>query len=87
VRRHEALIASLLPTERSDDSTVARLDLVHAMLRLPVTQRAVLVLRYFEDMAEAEVAAALGVSVGTVKSRAARGLTTLRKGYGRRVDV
>ena len=87
VQRHEALFVSLLPTDRSDDRTVTRIDLVQAMLRLPLSQRAVLVLRYFEDMTEAEVSAALGISAGTVKSRMARGLATLRKTYGRRVDV
>ena len=45
---------------------------------LPVGQRAVLVLRFFNDLSEAETAAALGCSVGTVKSRASRAMTALR---------
>ena len=49
-----------------------------ALLRLPLGQRAVLVLRYYADLPETEVAAVLGCSVGTVKSRAARGLDALR---------
>ena len=49
-----------------------------ALLRLPWQQRAVLVLRYFDDQSEASVAAVLGCSVGTVKSRARRGLAALR---------
>jgi RNA polymerase sigma factor (sigma-70 family) len=47
-------------------------------MSLPPRQRAVLVLRYFEDMTEAEAADALGCSIGTVKSHASRGLDRLR---------
>jgi RNA polymerase sigma factor (sigma-70 family) len=50
-----------------------------ALAGLPVRQRAVLVLRYFEDLTESETAAVLGVRLGTVKSRAARGLDLLRE--------
>ncbi|WP_067174763.1 SigE family RNA polymerase sigma factor [Microtetraspora niveoalba] len=46
--------------------------------RLPARMRAVLVLRYWEDMSEAETAASLDCSVGTVKSQAARGLARIR---------
>ncbi|MEU1732907.1 SigE family RNA polymerase sigma factor [Streptosporangium sp. NPDC020145] len=49
-----------------------------AMLTLPPRMRAVLVLRYFEDLPEAEVARTLGCSLGTVKSQASRGLERLR---------
>jgi RNA polymerase sigma factor (sigma-70 family) len=45
---------------------------------LPVDQRAVLVLRYYEDRSEDEIARLLGIAPGTVKSRAARGLAALR---------
>ena len=48
-----------------------------ALLRLTLEQRQVLVLRYYADLTEAQIAAALGVAMGTVKSRAARGLATL----------
>lgn len=47
---------------------------------LPRTQRAVLVLRYYEDLPDAEIAAVLGTAVSTVRSNAARALATLRAG-------
>jgi RNA polymerase sigma factor (sigma-70 family) len=49
-----------------------------AMAALPAGQRAVVVLRYWLDLTEPQVAAALGCSVGNVKSQAARGLAKLR---------
>lgn len=60
------------------DAVVARDELLRALGRLPVRMRAVLVLRYWEDLSEVDTAAMLGCSVGTVKSQAARGLTRLR---------
>jgi RNA polymerase sigma-70 factor (sigma-E family) len=53
-----------------------------ALARLPRQQRAVLVLRYFEDLPEAEVAALLGCSPGSVKAHAHRGLRRLRELLG-----
>jgi RNA polymerase sigma factor (sigma-70 family) len=50
-----------------------------ALSRLPARQRAVLVLRYYEDLSESDIAAALGCRPGTVKSLASRGLARLRK--------
>jgi RNA polymerase sigma-70 factor (sigma-E family) len=52
--------------------------LVSALMRLPAGQRAVVVLRYWMDMTETEVAATLGCSVGNVKSQASRALAKLR---------
>lgn len=54
-------------------------DVRRALAELPVGQRAVLVLRYLDDRSEAETAALLGIPVGTVKSRASRGLGQLRQ--------
>ena len=53
--------------------------LLRGLAVLPTRQRAVLVLRYFEDLSEAQTAALLGCSVGTVKSQAARALARLRE--------
>jgi RNA polymerase sigma-70 factor (sigma-E family) len=55
-----------------------REQIVAALRRLPRGQRAVIVLRYFEDLSVEDTAAALGCSTGNVKSQCARGLTTLR---------
>ena len=57
----------------------ARSELIDALAELPPRQRAVLVLRYFLDLPEAAVAAALGCSLGTVKSTASRGLARLEQ--------
>jgi RNA polymerase sigma-70 factor (sigma-E family) len=52
--------------------------LLRAIARLPPRQRAMVVLRYYEDMSEAQTAEAMGVSVGTVKSAVSRALGKLR---------
>lgn len=55
-----------------------RSHVVAALRRLPPRQRAVIVLRYFEDWSEEQIADQLDVSRGTVKSQASKGLATLR---------
>lgn len=55
-----------------------RLTLWPQIVRLPPRQRAVVVLRYYEDLSEQEIATALGCSPGTVKSTAHAALRTLR---------
>jgi RNA polymerase sigma-70 factor (sigma-E family) len=57
-----------------------------ALAELPKRQRAMVVLRYYEDLSEAETADALGVSVGTVKSTTSRALMKLRDSAGLRDD-
>ena len=79
----EAATASL---ERHEDDTAVRMlgrveasaDLMQALAELSPRQRVALVLRYFEDLSEADVAEAMGCSVGTVKSTTSRALDRLR---------
>ena len=67
--------------ERSDAGDAADLQqaLLVAVRALPPRQRAVVVLRYFEDLSEASTAEIMGCSVGTVKSQASRAIATLRR--------
>ena len=63
------------PTDGHDAGI--RQDVLVALAQLPRGQRAVVVLRYFDDLTEADTAAALGISVGTVKSRLHRARRSL----------
>lgn len=60
-------------------SAEIRLSLQQALRALPAGKRAVLVLRYFEDLPESQVASILGCSVGTVRSQTYKALTQLRQ--------
>jgi RNA polymerase sigma-70 factor (sigma-E family) len=71
----------LLPDRQAIDSqeTFAEWDLLWAAIqRLPARQRTVLVLRYYEDLSDADIADLLGSPVGTVRSQAARAISRLR---------
>jgi RNA polymerase sigma-70 factor (sigma-E family) len=57
-------------------------EVLAAVRRLPERQRQVLVLRYWSELSEAEIAATLGISRGTVKSTASRALDTLEQVLG-----
>jgi RNA polymerase sigma-70 factor (sigma-E family) len=81
-RRHRGREVHFVPDRAAPgdhaERTDLRLSLAAALARLTVRQRSVVVLRYVEDLPEAEVALALGVSVGTVRSTAFRALARLR---------
>jgi RNA polymerase sigma-70 factor (sigma-E family) len=71
-----------LPEITPADDDYARADLADAIRRLlptlPPRQRAVLVLRYYDDLTETSTADALGCSIGTVKSQTSKALARLR---------
>jgi RNA polymerase sigma-70 factor (sigma-E family) len=75
--RRERLVAET-PEGAYDDRRGRDDELWAALAALPPRQRAVIVLRFYEDLTEADTAAALGCSVGTVKSQAHKALTRLR---------
>ena len=75
------------PARPGDPVDGRRIDLVRALARLPRRQRETIVMRYFADLTEVETAAAMGVSVGTVKQHAARGMAALRLDLDGPVDT
>jgi RNA polymerase sigma-70 factor (sigma-E family) len=76
-RRWREMTTDVVPETMHHDST-DRITLLEDLRKLPPRQRAVLVLRYFDDLTEADTAAALGISVGTVKSHVHDALARLR---------
>lgn len=79
-RERSTAIVPDLPVERSDpaDQVAARRDLLAAVRQLPRGQRAVIVLRYFEDRTDEDIAEVLGISTGTVRSQHHKALKALR---------
>jgi RNA polymerase sigma-70 factor (sigma-E family) len=86
-RRSQARLRRHEQRRRADDRgtatlagrTAARHGMMELLDRLPQRQRAANVLRYYEDLSEAQTAAALGCRQGTIKSLVSRGLSTLRE--------
>jgi RNA polymerase sigma-70 factor (sigma-E family) len=70
------------PAADGSEAATDRMVLLSALAALPPRQRAVVVLRFWEDQSVEQCAEALGCSEGTVKSQAARGLQTLRNVLG-----
>ena len=83
VRRHERIVtAQTTGTGAAGAAGVGtdeRLDLYAALAELPKRQREAVVLRYLGDQSEQDTAALLGLSVGSVKTHASRGLARLRE--------
>jgi RNA polymerase sigma-70 factor (sigma-E family) len=79
-RRHE--VTSADPPDRAttggDDDALEHGELWRVVSALPPRQRAVLVLRYYEDLSEQQIAEVLGCRPGTVKSQASAAIATLR---------
>lgn len=84
-RRYEpASVATLPERGRLDPGAAAvedREEILERLAALTAKERAILVLRYYTDLPEAQVAEQLGCSVGTVKSTASRALTKLRAAH------
>ncbi len=80
-RRRETLVLDVPedPSDRTGEPEVRDIALWERIKALPPRQRTVIVLRYYEDLSEAQIAAVMGSSVGTVKSQASRALAALRK--------
>ena len=92
-RRVTERLTAAPPERAGQDDAVSRADersvLMDALAGLPPRQRAVVVMRYWEDLSEAETAEVLGCSQGTVKSQASKGLAKLREypGLARVMDA
>lgn len=82
-RRHRVAEEPGEPPETAVESPAdlvgERAALLAALRQLPPRQRAVIVLRYWEDLTDAQIAAALGCSAGTVRSQLSRALAKLRE--------
>jgi RNA polymerase sigma-70 factor (sigma-E family) len=81
VRRHAEHDSPCQPLSVEEAALLSedRRQVLAALAQLPARRREVLVLRYYAGLSEAEIAAALGISTGTVKSTAARGLAALAR--------
>lgn len=78
-RRQHQPLSDLDQVPTADCDVDSRLTILAALRRLPMTQRQVLILRYYAAMPESDIAELLGISPGTVKSRASRAMAALRE--------
>ena len=86
-RRRETVTAVPYDGSGVSNDPEAALVVRRALARLTPAQRAVLVLRHFDDLSERDTAEVLGVSVGTVKSQNAAALARLRSGAPELLDL
>ncbi len=81
-RRVDELLTDAVPEPkravRDDGAAETRAALLRALLKLPAGQREIVVLRYWLDLTDTQTAAAVGCSIGNVKSQASRALAKLR---------
>ncbi|MBB6170866.1 RNA polymerase sigma-70 factor (sigma-E family) [Nocardiopsis mwathae] len=86
VLRHRAVVEKHAPKALPDAPSaehgalgeLERAAVIEALRRLPTRQREAIVLRYYGDLSEAQIADAMGISRGAVKSHTARGIAALR---------
>ena len=76
--RRETLTDQMPAAASTGEDPGDRLDLLDAMRELPPRQRAIIALRYLDDLSVADTAQLLGMAEGTVKSQTARAIATLR---------
>ena len=79
LQRRRRLERERLPDPPRPYEDLAARELLDALAKLPMRQRAAIVLRFYEGLSEAETATVLGVPVGTAKSTVSRALTQLRQ--------
>ncbi|MFN2581938.1 MAG: SigE family RNA polymerase sigma factor [Candidatus Dormibacteria bacterium] len=77
-RHRETTDAPVASAEYAALNTLERETVLAALRALPQRQREAIVLRYYLDLSEADIAAAMGISPGAVKSHASRGIAALR---------
>ena len=85
VRRHPAQVQCPASAD-TEELVTLRLALAAALVALPRRQRQVVTLRYLGELSEPEVAAALGISCGSVKTHVHRGLAALRARLGPSIE-
>ena len=87
-RTTREIVSANLPERVAADVAIdTRIDLMTALARLPRQQRAIVVLRYLEDLSTARTAEALNITEGTVKSQLSAALQNLREATASDVDM
>jgi RNA polymerase sigma-70 factor (sigma-E family) len=82
LRRDHAAFDWMRPASDTEAMSAERDRTLRAVMRLPTRRRAVIVLRFYDDLSEAQIADVMGIGVGTVKSQLSRALEQLRADLG-----